>query len=165
MLFTVAAVKKFADPDNVLQCVDDLETLHSNGVTLWGGLKQKALYNQDWLFCWCMQVRPLLRNFPTARRLVRVRTGVGSKQACAWLFCRGMRARRSPLPIYERLSIQPAPTCPAPTSPPAGFYHFACGCCVTEIVRVRVWIRAWYNQDCASRRDAPCPALTRTAPT
>lgn len=56
MLFTAAAVRKFADPDNVLKCIDDLETLYSNGVKLWGGLKESALYNQDWLFCWCMQV-------------------------------------------------------------------------------------------------------------
>jgi hypothetical protein len=57
MLFTAAAVREFADPDNVLRCIDDLETLYSNGVKLWGGLKQSALYNQDWLFCWCMQAR------------------------------------------------------------------------------------------------------------
>ena len=40
-----------------MQCIDDLETLFANGITLWGGLKESALYNQDWLFCWCLQVR------------------------------------------------------------------------------------------------------------
>lgn len=24
---------------------------------LWDGLKKSAMYNQDWLFCWCLQVR------------------------------------------------------------------------------------------------------------
>jgi len=57
MLFTAAAVKKFTDAQNVLRCIDDLETLYANGIKLWGGLKESALYNQDWLFCWCLQVR------------------------------------------------------------------------------------------------------------
>ena len=39
-----------------MQCIDDLETLYSNRVLLWNGLKQSAMYNQDWLFCWCLQV-------------------------------------------------------------------------------------------------------------
>ena len=38
-----------------VQCIDDLETLYSNNVFLWGGLKESAMYNQDWLFCWCLQ--------------------------------------------------------------------------------------------------------------
>ena len=57
MLFTAAAVKRFTDSTLLMQCIDDLETLYGNQIFLWGGLKQSALYNQDWLFCWCLQVR------------------------------------------------------------------------------------------------------------
>jgi len=57
MLFTAAAARKFTEAQSVMQCIDDLETLHARGVKLWGGLKESALYNQDWLFCWCLQVR------------------------------------------------------------------------------------------------------------
>ena len=38
------------------RCIDDLETLYSNDILLWDGLKASAMYNQDWLFCWCLQV-------------------------------------------------------------------------------------------------------------
>lgn len=57
MIFTSAAIKLFTESDRVMQCIDDLETLYGNKIFLWGGLKQSALYNQDWLFCWCLQVR------------------------------------------------------------------------------------------------------------
>ena len=57
MLFTAAAVRRFLDSTLLMQCIDDLETLYGNNVFLWGGLKESALYNQDWLFCWCLQVR------------------------------------------------------------------------------------------------------------
>lgn len=57
MLFTQAAVRRFADATALLQCIDDLETLYSNDILLWDGLKESAMYNQDWLFCWCLQVR------------------------------------------------------------------------------------------------------------
>ena len=56
MLFTAAAVRRFLDSTLLMQCIDDLETLYGNNVFLWGGLKESALYNQDWLFCWCLQV-------------------------------------------------------------------------------------------------------------
>ena len=39
------------------QCIDDLETLYAHNLLLWDGLKDSAMYNQDWLFCWCLQVR------------------------------------------------------------------------------------------------------------
>ena len=55
-LFTAAAVRRFLDSTLLMQCIDDLETLYGNNVFLWGGLKESALYNQDWLFCWCLQV-------------------------------------------------------------------------------------------------------------
>ena len=57
MLFTAAAVKRFSDANILLQCIDDLETLYSQDILLWDGLKKSAMYNQDWLFCWCLQVR------------------------------------------------------------------------------------------------------------
>lgn len=38
-----------------MQCIDDLETLYAKDIFLWGGLKDTAMYNQDWLFCWCLQ--------------------------------------------------------------------------------------------------------------
>ena len=57
MLFTAAAAKRFTDATAVMRCTDDLTTLSENGVKLWGGLKDRALFNQDWLFCWCLQVR------------------------------------------------------------------------------------------------------------
>ena len=50
-----AAVRRFTDSTLLMQCIDDLETLYGNNVFLWGGLKESALYNQDWLFCWCLQ--------------------------------------------------------------------------------------------------------------
>jgi len=56
MLFTSAAVKQFSDATVLMQCIDDLETLYSNKIHLWDGLKDSAMYNQDWLFCWCLQV-------------------------------------------------------------------------------------------------------------
>ena len=40
-----------------MQCIDDLETLYSHRIMLWDGLKKSAMYNQDWLFSWCLQVR------------------------------------------------------------------------------------------------------------
>ena len=49
--------RRFSDATLLMQCVDDLETLYSNRVLLWDGLKESAMYNQDWLFCWCLQVR------------------------------------------------------------------------------------------------------------
>jgi hypothetical protein len=57
MLFTSAAVEAFSDATLLMQCIDDLETLYSRGVRLWDGLKAAAMYNQDWLFCWCLQTR------------------------------------------------------------------------------------------------------------
>ena len=57
MLFTSAAVRRFSEPMVVMRCIDDLETLYGKKILLWGGLKRSALYNQDWLFCWCLQVR------------------------------------------------------------------------------------------------------------
>ena len=57
MLFTSAAVKQFSDATVLMQCIDDLETLFANKIHLWDGLKDSAMYNQDWLFCWCLQVR------------------------------------------------------------------------------------------------------------
>ena len=50
-------MKRFSDATSLLQCIDDLETLYSNDILLWDGLKESAMYNQDWLFCWCLQVR------------------------------------------------------------------------------------------------------------
>ena len=55
MLFTAAAVRAFTDSTLLMQCIDDLETLYGKHLELWGGLKESALYNQDWLFCWCLQ--------------------------------------------------------------------------------------------------------------
>jgi hypothetical protein len=57
MLFSQAAVRRFSNANTLMQCIDDLETLHANRIRLWNGLKEDALYNQDWLFCWCLQVR------------------------------------------------------------------------------------------------------------
>ena len=57
MLFTRVAMQRFCDATLLMTCIDDLETLYSNGILLWDGLKDGALYNQDWLFCWCLQVR------------------------------------------------------------------------------------------------------------
>ena len=57
MLFTHAAVKQFSDATVLMRCIDDLETLYANRIKLWDGLKDSAMYNQDWLFCWCLQVR------------------------------------------------------------------------------------------------------------
>ncbi|KAL1499334.1 hypothetical protein AB1Y20_011541 [Prymnesium parvum] len=57
MLFTAEAVRRFSDATTLMQCIDDLETLYSHKVMLWDGLKKSAMYNQDWLFCWCLQVR------------------------------------------------------------------------------------------------------------
>ena len=57
MLFTSAAVKQFSDATMLMRCIDDLATLYSNDILLWDGLKTNAMYNQDWLFCWCLQVR------------------------------------------------------------------------------------------------------------
>jgi hypothetical protein len=50
-------VRAFTDSTLLMQCIDDLETLYGKHIELWGGLKESALYNQDWLFCWCLQVR------------------------------------------------------------------------------------------------------------
>ena len=30
---------------------------YARGLFLWDGLKTGSMYNQDWLFCWCLQVR------------------------------------------------------------------------------------------------------------
>lgn len=57
MLFTSAAVRRFSDATMLMQCIDDLETLYTNHILLMDGLKESAMYNQDWLFCWCLQVR------------------------------------------------------------------------------------------------------------
>lgn len=57
MLFTRAAVLRFSDAMLLMTCIDDLETLYSNRILMWDGLKENAMYNQDWLFCWCLQVR------------------------------------------------------------------------------------------------------------
>ena len=53
-------VRAFTDSTLLMQCIDDLETLYGKHLELWGGLKESALYNQDWLFCWCLQVRYLV---------------------------------------------------------------------------------------------------------
>ena len=50
-------MRRFTDATLLMQCIDDLETLYSHNVLLWFGLKASAMYNQDWLFCWCLQVR------------------------------------------------------------------------------------------------------------
>jgi hypothetical protein len=48
-------VRAFTDSTLLMKCIDDLETLYGKHLELWGGLKESALYNQDWLFCWCLQ--------------------------------------------------------------------------------------------------------------
>ena len=55
-----------ADSRGAALASSDLETLYGNNVFLWGGLKESALYNQDWLFCWCLQAH---RPRPTRSRL------------------------------------------------------------------------------------------------
>ena len=69
-------VRAFTDSTLLMQCIDDLETLYGKHLELWGGLKESALYNQDWLFCWCLQVRYLV--ITPRGRLVR-----WCLQACA----------------------------------------------------------------------------------
>ena len=91
MLFSAAAVERFSDANLLMQCIDDLETLYANQLLLWNGLKDSALYNQDWLFCWCLQVRMKgsvrLDNafedvdFPNRKCTTRIPASIAGRQA------------------------------------------------------------------------------------